>query len=259
MAIFTTEITSDKILSDNPLHQRLLFPYYEATKFAKGKILEIGCGEGRGVEILHNISQNYTGVDKINSAIKKLKEKYPSETYQFYCDNVPPIKRFEREIFDTVIAFQVIEHIQDDVFFLKEIYRILKPGGICLLTTPNIKKSLSRNPWHVREYTANQLLNLAKQIFPHIDLWGVGGNYKVWKYYEENKISVQRIMKWDFLDLQYKLPASVLKIPYELLNRLNRNKIKQRQSKLVEDISYKDYYLDKDPDKNLDLFMVCYK
>ena len=47
----TTEITSAEIASDNPVHQRLLFPYVEAAKLVKGNVLEIGCGWGRGLEL----------------------------------------------------------------------------------------------------------------------------------------------------------------------------------------------------------------
>ena len=51
MATYTTEIASDKILSDNPIHQRLLQAYYLAKPYVKGDLLELGCGEGRGVEL----------------------------------------------------------------------------------------------------------------------------------------------------------------------------------------------------------------
>ena len=47
MALYTTEIASDKITSDNPIHQRLLKAYYIAKEYVKGDLLEIGCGEGK--------------------------------------------------------------------------------------------------------------------------------------------------------------------------------------------------------------------
>ena len=45
MSIYTTEITSDKIVSDNPIHNRLLSAYVFADKYIKGDVLELGCGE----------------------------------------------------------------------------------------------------------------------------------------------------------------------------------------------------------------------
>ena len=52
MSLFTTEITSDKIPSDNPLHNRLLSAYILSEKFITGDVLELGCGEGRGIDII---------------------------------------------------------------------------------------------------------------------------------------------------------------------------------------------------------------
>ena len=41
---------------------------------------------------------------------------------------IPPLKNIEENSVDFVVTFQVIEHIQDDNYFLKEIFRVLKPG-----------------------------------------------------------------------------------------------------------------------------------
>ena len=71
--------------------------------------------------------------------------------------NIPPLGTLSENTYDCIVSFQVIEHIQNDVLYLKELHRVLKPGGIALLTTPNRKLSLSRNPWHIREYLAAEL------------------------------------------------------------------------------------------------------
>jgi hypothetical protein len=63
--IYTTEITSDNIPSDNPLHQRLFKAYVVALDYIQGNVLEVGCGEGRGVELLIGKSSQFTAVDKI--------------------------------------------------------------------------------------------------------------------------------------------------------------------------------------------------
>ncbi len=75
---------------------------------------------------------------------------------------------------------------------------------------------------------------------------GITGNEKVMQYHERNRQSVNKIMKWDVLDLQHKLPASVLRIPYEMLNRLNRNKLKEAADDLVASIKHEDYLLTED-------------
>lgn len=257
MSIYTTEIASDVISSDNPIHQRLLKAYYLSQKYISGNVLEVGCGEGRGVELIAPKADSYTGIDKISHVIENLKSKYPEGDFQQVV--IPPFSGLADDVYDVVISFQVIEHIKKDHEYLKEIHRVLKPGGKALITTPNIKMSLSRNPWHIREYTVNELSTLAKKIFAKVKMLGITGNEKVMTYYEENRQSVNKMMKWDVLNLQYRLPAIMLKIPYEILNRINRNKLKSGNDGLVSEIHHSDYLLSNEPDSSLDLFCVMEK
>jgi len=255
--VYTTEITSERIPSDNPIHQRLLKAYVLAQDYIQGDVLEVGCGEGRGIDWMIGRAKTFTAIDKIGSVIEALKKKYPQG--KFFYGNIPPLAVFQDQSFDRVVSFQVIEHIQDDRLFLNEIFRILKPGGIALLTTPNRVKSLTRNPWHVREYTAGELSALAKTIFPRVEMNGIGGNDKVKQYYERNRNSVSRIARFDIFDLQHRLPAAWLRVPYELLNRWNRNKLKDASDELVMSISHDDYLFTESDEGALDLFLIVRK
>jgi 2-polyprenyl-3-methyl-5-hydroxy-6-metoxy-1,4-benzoquinol methylase len=173
--------------------------------------------------------------------------------------NIPPLSGLHDNTYDSIVSFQVIEHIENDFLFLKEIHRVLKHGGIALLTTPNRKMSLTRNPWHVREYLPEELKTLAQKIFSHADMKGITGNPKVMSYYEQNKKSVERITRFDILNLQYRLPASILRLPYEVLNRWNRNKLQSSDNKLVTDIHHDDYIVVDDATNALDLLLIVRK
>lgn len=256
MAVYTTEIASETITSDNPIHQRLLRAYVLAADFVSGDLLEVGCGEGRGIEWLQSKVTSYSAIDKIAEVVERLTKKFP--TVNFTSGNIPPLPYADNS-FDSVVTFQVIEHIRDDHAFLKEIARVLKPGGLALITTPNRPMSLSRNPWHEREYTAQELTDLAKKYFAQVEMKGVTGNEKVMQYYERNKASVNRLMRWDILDLQHRLPASILRLPYEFMNRLNRNKLKASADELVMSIRQEDYLLTNAAAEALDLFLIARK
>ena len=257
MGTFTTEIASDKIASDNPIHQRLLKAYHVAEPYINGDVLEPGCGEGRGIELLSPRADQYVALDKIETVIDQLKNKYTNVDFRHML--FPPFEGIESHAFDVVISFQVIEHVKNDRLFLHEIHRVLKPGGIAIITTPNIKQSLARNPWHIREYTAQQLKELALTIFDDVDMKGIAGNDKVMHYHEKNRLSVRKFTRFDILNLQYKLPATLLRIPYEFLNRINRNMLQKQNDQLVTDITHDDYFLRDEDDDNLDLFCIMRK
>ncbi|GAB3781444.1 hypothetical protein GCM10028818_35550 [Spirosoma horti] len=252
----TTEITSAEIASDNPVHQRLLFPYVEAAAIVSGKVLEIGCGWGRGLELLTKAADHYTGIDKNEELIAGLSAEYPNST--FIAANIPPLRSLPDNTFDYIVTFQVIEHIENDDVFIKEAHRVLKPGGKLLLTTVNKTFSLTRNPWHVREYYADGLKALMAKYFPTVETRGIHGNEKVMAYYEQNKESVKKLTRFDIFNLQYRLPRRLLQVPYDLMNRLNRNRLLQADG-LAAEINYTDYVVSKDPAGSLDFFYVATK
>ncbi|OIN55823.1 class I SAM-dependent methyltransferase [Arsenicibacter rosenii] len=252
----TTEITSAEITSDNPVHQRLLFPYVEAAKIVSGNVLEIGCGWGRGLQLLTQAADHYTGIDKNEELIASLQKAYPQST--FIQANIPPLAGLADNTFDYIVTFQVIEHIENDDLFIKEAFRVLKPGGKLLLTTVNRTFSLTRNPWHVREYLADELKNLMLRYFPTVKTEGVHGNNKVMTYYEQNKQSVRKFTRWDILNLQYRLPRWMLQIPYDIANRMNRNRLLQ-QDGLAAEIQYTDYMVSQNPAGSLDFFYIAQK
>jgi SAM-dependent methyltransferase len=257
MAVYASEITSEQHVSDNPIHQRLLKAYYEAVPYISGDLLEIGCGEGRGIDLLAPLADSYTAIDKIAEIEQKIKSKFPAA--KFYNMNVPPFSGVADNSFDVIVSFQVIEHIDDDEGLLMEIHRVLKPGGKAILSTPNITLSLTRNPWHVREYTADQFSALCSKYFSFVDARGINGSEKVWQYYHDNKAAVQKYKRLDIFNLEQRLPASVLRIPYDILNRINRNKLHHAHSGLVTEINQQDFFLSEDAASCFDLFYILSK
>ena len=206
--------------SDNFVFQRSLLAYHAAAERIAGDVLEIGTGSGYGIEVVAPRARRFVTVDKHVPAPKLL--QLPN--VEFRQAEVPPLD-FPDGSFDCVISFQVIEHIRRDGDFVREIARVLRPGGRFIVTTPNAPMSLTRNPWHVREYTAEELRRLLAGSFSTVETLGVFGDEKVMDYYEENRRSIRRITRFDVLDLQHRLPRRLLQLPYDLLNRLNRRKL----------------------------------
>ncbi len=255
--ILTTEIASAEIVSDNPIHQRLLFAYEEAAKLISGSVLDVGCGEGRGLEMLLEKCSDYTAFDKNELVLDRLRKKYPQ--FSFNNANVPPFPGIEDNSRDFVVTFQVIEHIEDDELFVDEIFRVLKPGGKAIFSTPNIKMSLTRNPWHAREYNKEQMYAILDRGFKNIYVQGVYGNDPVNQYYEENKRGVSKFTRFDILDLQHRLPRKLLQVPYDILNRMNRANIHKKNSSMASEITTANFHLKKADDLCYDFFCVAEK
>ena len=180
----TAERSSHLDPSENVIFQRHMIAYKEASKLISGTVLEIGCGEGYGISELVQFSKKYIGVDKFDTYISEDIKK--NNDIVFHKMEIPPLLNIEANSIDFVVTFQVIEHIQDDHYFLREIFRVLKPGGKLLLTTPNKLMSLSRNPWHIREYTPFEMKDVLRKYFVKSEVKGVYGNDIVMEYYQKN-------------------------------------------------------------------------
>jgi 2-polyprenyl-3-methyl-5-hydroxy-6-metoxy-1,4-benzoquinol methylase len=254
MSIKTAERNSGILPEDNVIHHRHLIAYQEAAKLCHGKILEIGSGEGYGIKILAPLASGYHAVDKHATPVST---DVPNISFKQM--NVPPLGGFEDNYFDMVVTFQVIEHIKNDLLFLSEIKRVLKPGGRLLLTTPNISMSITRNPWHVREYTLKQMNEILSKVFSSFEIKGVYGNEKVMAYYEENRRSVRKFTRFDILRLQYILPRWMLQIPYDIANRMNRNNLMKGNTSLVNKVFTEDFFIENAKENCFDFFVVAQK
>lgn len=240
--------------SDNFVFQRSLLAYHAAAERVAGEVLEIGTGSGYGIEVIAPRAARFVTLDKHTPPT--LPAEYPS--VEFRRATVPPLP-FADGSFDCVISFQVIEHIRRDADLVREVHRVLRPGGRFILTTPNAPMSLTRNPWHVREYTADELAALLGGPFRTVERLGVFGNEKVMDYYAQNRRSVERIARLDPLDLQHRLPRWMLQAPYDLLNRINRRRLLKANRELTTSIRMDDYRIGPVAAECFDLFFVATK
>ena len=254
MAKINTAERVSREASDNFVFQRSLLAYHAAAERIAGDVLEIGTGAGYGIEVVAPKAQRFVTLDKHRPAAELLDRS----DVEFRQAVVPPLE-FPEASFDCVISFQVIEHIRDDRQFVREIHRVLRPGGRFIVTTPNAPMSLTRNPWHVREYTADELRQLLGSCFASVEALGVFGNEQVAAYYEKNRRGVVRITRFDPLDLQHRLPRWMLQIPYDLLNRLNRRRLLRENNDLTTSIRMEDYRLGPAAEGCYDLFFIATK
>lgn len=125
-------------------------------------VLEAGSGEGYGANMIADVATKVLGLDYDASAAAHVHARYPRVT--MLRGNLDRLPVADSSI-DVVVNFQVIEHLWDQGAFLAEVHRVLAPGGILLISTPNrITFSPGRdtplNPFHTRELDAAELTEL---------------------------------------------------------------------------------------------------
>jgi len=159
-----------------------------------------------------------------------------------------------------VAMFQMVEHLDDPRYLLEEICRVLKDGGILLLSTVNKDESLSDNPFHPREFNREELQALLENHFTHVEFFGVFGDEKYDQYLEINKARVGKIMKLDVFDISSRIPLGLRKILYSVANRIMRMSLRNSCRELCDEISHKNFIFRRnETDGCLDFFVVCTK
>ena len=97
------------------------------------ELLDAGCGTGWFSKISCQRGANVTSMDLGENLLSKVALKCESHRVVGSILDIP----FEDNIFDIIISSEVIEHVPEPVKALHELFRVLKPGGKLVLTTPN--------------------------------------------------------------------------------------------------------------------------
>jgi len=111
------------------------------------RVLDIGCHGGYFTnEIAKRVGNGILGLDISENAIEYARKKYPNLSF-----GVADIEKkidLENNSFEAVTAFDVVEHIPNLKFVAREIYRVLKPGGVFVMGVPR-ENILFKAVWYI--------------------------------------------------------------------------------------------------------------
>jgi ubiquinone/menaquinone biosynthesis C-methylase UbiE len=156
-----------------PLFREHEARYVFASRFVKDKtVLDVACGTGIGTHyLLTEGARSCLGLDIDGPALEYARAVY--EGCQFEeCDAanlcVPDGSM------DVVVSFETIEHLKDQLKFLSECNRVLRPGGVLVCSTPNLTMSrwAPENPYHLHEFTVAEFRRALETIFIDVLLFG---------------------------------------------------------------------------------------
>lgn len=146
-----------------------LHRYYLAAALCKKKrVLDVACGEGYGSAILSAGAATVTGVDIAPEAVKHARDRYGKPQLEFVEASAAALP-FADGSFDVVVSFETIEHHDRHDEMLDEIKRVLVPGGLVVISSPN-KQYYSVetgyvNPFHVKELFREEFVALVNARF----------------------------------------------------------------------------------------------
>src|SRR5206468_9714502 len=151
--------------------------YHFAARWAAGKrVLDVACGEGYGSALLARHALQVTGVDISAAAVAHARSTYATTTHLGFieasCTELP----LADASVDVVVSFETLEHISAQERFLDEVNRVLAPGGVLLLSSPDKREYSDRrgyaNPFHVKELYREELAALVARRFAAIEWYG---------------------------------------------------------------------------------------
>jgi len=133
-----------------------------APRCAGREVLEAGCGEGYGADLIAGVARRVIAVDYDEAAVGHVRGRYPR--VEVMRANLAELPLPDASV-DVVVNFQVIEHLWDQPQFVAECARVLRRSGLLMMSTPNrITFSPGRdtpiNPFHTRELNAGELTEL---------------------------------------------------------------------------------------------------
>jgi SAM-dependent methyltransferase len=176
------QLTGERTLPDVPaenywFRRHLVVYEWIGARVIGMRVLDMACGEGYGSEVLSRSATAVLGVDGNPEAHEHARLRYVRQNLQFEWGAVETYG--EPGSLDAVVFLQTIEHVQDPVAVLEHFKSLLTPGGTVYVSTPNLLTlappgaAKSSNPWHVREYRADEFRELCATVFGEVEVLGL--------------------------------------------------------------------------------------
>jgi SAM-dependent methyltransferase len=259
------ELREDASVEERGLQLIHLKAYEEAARVATDRdVLDLGCNTGYGTVRIASVARRVVGADVSARAIDVARARPEGGPVTWVVVDGGPLP-FEDDSFDLVTSFQVIEHLEDPVPWLREIARVLRAGGSAILTTPNaaIRLDAGMTPWnrfHVREFRAAELDRLLGQVFASVRVRGLFGTPTLTETELRRVRRARRLARIG----GYARPALEFAPLRTVVDGLRRRRRRRRrrddamQTRDRERFTTDDlFYADHDLERALDLIAIC--
>lgn len=146
--------------------------YLLARQFCRGlDVLDIASGEGYGTALIAQVARSVVGVEIDHVAVQASRSEFQKPNLSFEQGDARAIPLAHQSV-DVIVSFETLEHLAEQEQFLLELRRVLRPGGMLVISTPDreIYSALGQppNPFHVLELTRSEFEALLLKHFANI-------------------------------------------------------------------------------------------
>ncbi|MFO0704598.1 MAG: class I SAM-dependent methyltransferase [Candidatus Andersenbacteria bacterium] len=140
------------------------------------RVLDLASGEGYGAALLARQALQVTAVELNAEALHHAASRYSAHNLSFVHGSITQIPIEGVQHFDVITCFEALEHVTEHEELLREVRRLLKPGGVFMVSTPN--KAIYEhdqkhdNPYHIKELFLDEFEQLTKSHFANVQLFG---------------------------------------------------------------------------------------
>lgn len=246
--------TGERLDDQSALYRADLARHRAAYRFAleaiaEGLVLDLGCGTGYGADELASAGRRVVALDRARPADRA--RLHGARFVQGDLERLP----FAEGCAAHVVSFQVIEHFADPQAYLAELARTLRPDGTLLVTTPNRLESDGENPFHLREYTAEELACVLAGHFESVEILGIHADGPAADYHTERLRQIRRITRIDPWGLRRRLPRGLVEWAFAQLSVVVR--LAARRSGASLEVGDDDYRVAPASRGCIDLLAVC--
>ena len=212
------------------LRKRIVYEHAAQIAAPGNTVLDLGCGTGLGTALLAEHAEQVVGLDvdeaRLTFAVDRCRD-LNCELALYNGQRIP----HQDNTFQVITCVHVIEHIRDPAASVREIARVLAPGGTFVCATPNRATRLPSgarpfNRDHHTEYDADGFRDLLRECFEEVEVLAVYGSPEIRRIEKKRVRTLRGIARWDLFGIDRIFPDHALhKALFTMWDRMpwNRN------------------------------------